>query len=81
MFDYSSQLILSISIRIIAALFSIYLIKRIRDWRIAMLTLMLLLMDFQQVLRFFEVKSEIPGFVVSILALLTTILVGRLLLV
>jgi len=81
MFDYSSQLILSISIRIIAALFSIYLIKRIRDWRIAMLTLMLLLMDFQQVLRFFEVKSEIPGFVVSILARLTTILVGRLLLV
>lgn len=78
MFVYGSQLILSITIRVIAAVWSVYLIYRIRNWRIAILTVMLSLMAFQQMLRFYEVKSEMPGLVVSILAFLMTYIVGNL---
>ena len=79
MFNYDSQLIISISIRIVAIICSIILLCRIKDWRISLLTLMLLLMAFQQSMRFFGVMNELPGFIVSILALLVTVSMGRLL--
>ena len=78
MFNYDSQLIISISIRVIAIICSIILLWRIKDWRISLLTLMLLLMAFQQSMRFFGVMNELPGFIVSILALLVTVSMGRL---
>lgn len=78
MFTYENQLILSISIRVIAFLWSIVLLRRIRDWRIGLLSMMLLLMSFQQIMRLLSIKSEIPGFIVSILVLLVTIFVGKL---
>jgi len=80
MFIYENQLILSISIRVIAFLWSIVLLRRIRDWRIGLLSIMLLLMSFQQSMRLLSIKSEIPGFIVSILVLLVSIFVGRLIL-
>ena len=75
---YSAELIISISIRIIAFIWSILLLKKIKDWRMSLLTLMLFLMTVQQFLRLYAVKSELPGLIVSILALLAVIFVGKL---
>ena len=80
MINYNDQLILSIAIRVIAFLWSIVLVIRIRSWKMGLLTLMLLLMAFQQSMRFFAIKSELPGFIVSILMLLVVIFVGKLIL-
>ncbi|ACD93809.1 sensor histidine kinase [Trichlorobacter lovleyi] len=80
MFNYNDQLILSITIRVIALLWSIVLVIRIRSWKMGLLTLMIMLMSFQQSMRFFGIKSEVPGFIVSILVLLVVIFVGRLIL-
>lgn len=80
MFQYDNQLILSISIRLIAFIWSVVLFVRIRNWRISLLSMMILLMSLQQSLRFISIKSEIPGFFVSILVLLVTIFVGKLIL-
>ena len=80
MFHYDDQLIFSISIRVFAFIWSIILIKKINDWRTSLLTLMLLLMTIQQSLRLFAIKTEVAGFVVSILALLVTIFMGKLIL-
>jgi thioredoxin-related protein len=80
MLDYDYQLILSISIRVIALFWSIVLIVRIRSWKMSLLSLMILLMSFQQGMRLFEIKSEVPGFIVSILVLLVVIFVGKLIL-
>ncbi len=79
MFGYNSQLI--ISIRIIALIWSLVLIKKIKNWRMYLLTLMLLLMALQQSLRFLNIKSELPGLIVSILVLLVTVSVGNLILI
>lgn len=79
-FSYNDQLILSIAIRVIALLWSIVLVIRIRSWKMGLLTLMILLMSFQQSMRFFAIKSELPGFIVSILVLLVVVFVGKLIL-
>jgi hypothetical protein len=80
MFNYNDQLVLSISIRVIALLWSIVLIIKIRSWKMSLLSLMILLMSFQQSMRLFAIKSEVPGFIVSILVLLVVIFVGKLIL-
>lgn len=80
MFNYNDQLILSITIRVIALLWSIVLVIRIRSWKMGLLTLMILLMAFQQSMRFFGIKSEVPGFIVSVLVLLVVVFVGKLIL-
>ncbi len=80
MFAYNTQLVVSIGVRIVAILWSLYLLIKIKARRMALLTAMLSLMAAQQWLRFTNVRSELPGFVVSILALLVTIFVGKLIL-
>jgi hypothetical protein len=80
MFDYNYQLVLSISIRVIALIWSIVLIIRIRSWKMSLLSLMILLMSIQQGMRLYAIKSEVPGFIVSILVLLVVIFVGKLIL-
>lgn len=80
MFNYNDQLVLSISARVIALFWSIVLAIRIRSWKIALLSVMILLMSFQQSMRLFAIKSEVPGFIVSILVLLVVIFVGKLIL-
>lgn len=75
---YHQQLICSIAIRVVAFVWSMALIFRVRDWRIGLMSLMLLLMAAQQSLRFFSIESELPGTVVSVLALLATICIGHL---
>jgi nitrate/nitrite-specific signal transduction histidine kinase len=77
---YSTQLIVSIAIRFAAIVLSVVLLRRVKDWRIGLLTFMLSLMFIQQLLRLSDVKSEIPGTIVSVLALLVTAFVGRLIL-
>ncbi len=46
----SIVLVLSIMIRLIAVVWSVYLLQRIRDWRIGFLTIMLALMTLRQIL-------------------------------
>jgi L-lactate permease len=79
-FAYNTQLIVSITVRVIAVFWSLFLIKRIKDWRITLLTAMLSLMAVQQLLRLTEIRSELPGFIVSLLVLLVTVFVGKLIL-
>lgn len=80
MINYNDQLMLSIAIRVIAFLWSIVLVICIKSWKMGLLSLMLLLMAFQQSMRFFSIKSELPGFIVSILMLLVVVFVGKLIL-
>lgn len=80
MFHYDDQLVLSISIRVVAFIWSIVILYRIRDWRMSLLSSMILLMSFQQSMRLFAIKSEVPGFIVSILVLLVAVFVGKLIL-
>ncbi|RII29959.1 MAG: hypothetical protein CXR30_09180 [Geobacter sp.] len=80
MFNYNDQLVLSISTRVVALFWSIVLVIRIRSWKIGLLSVMILLMSFQQSMRLFAIKSEVPGFIVSILVLLVVIFVGKLIL-
>lgn len=80
MFNYNDQLVLSISARVIALFWSIVLAIRIKSWKIGILSVMILLMSFQQSMRLFAIKSEVPGFIVSILVLLVVIFVGKLIL-
>ena len=74
-------LFISIVIRFIAMAWSIVLLRRLRDWRISFLSIMLCLMALRQAITlynnfdgwYFTVlghKDEIPGFIVSVLALL-----------
>ena len=77
---YHTQLVISIAVRIFAVLWSLYLLVKIKDWRMTLLTAMLSLMAVQQWLRFTNIRSEVPGSIVSILALLVTIFVGKLIL-
>ncbi len=77
---YQTQLIISITVRIFAVLWSLYLLMKIKDVRMTLLTAMLSLMTVQEWLRFTNIRSEVPGSIVSILALLVTIFVGKLIL-
>ncbi len=53
----SIVLVLSIMIRLIAVVWSVYLLQRIRDWRIGFLTIMLALMALRQIFAL-KVKPE-----------------------
>lgn len=77
----SLVLLLSIVIRIIAIVYSVILLRRIRDWRIGFLTVMLILMTARQSMTLYQVferwdlalnanLTEIPGLIVSIMAFL-----------
>ncbi len=75
----------SIIIRLAAMLWSIVLLLRLRDWRIGFFMLMLALMTVRQALTLHEVVegrivtpavTEIPGLLVSILALIGIFFVG-----
>jgi len=81
MLAYDNQLIISISVRVLGVIWSIILVRKIKDWRMSLLTLMLFLMVVQQIFRLLNIKTEIPGFIVSILALFVTIFVGKLILI
>ena len=72
-------LIVSIAIRIAAMGWSIVLLRRIRDWRMAFLTAMLALMATRQILTLLNEReswaisvtgqaTELPGLMVSIMA-------------
>jgi PAS domain S-box-containing protein len=84
-------LITSIAIRLLAMVWTVVLLRRLRDWRMALLTGMLALMALRQMLtlRYHLLRTpdpapnlatEMPGFVVSILALAFVLLLDRLLL-
>ncbi len=71
----------SIAIRILAVVWSVILLRRIRDWRIGFLTLMFALMALRQMLTLWNTpashltdfslaSSELPGLIVSIMAFL-----------
>lgn len=71
---------MSIGVRVLAMLWSIYYLYRLRDWRMGFLTAMLFLMALRQSLTLNKLMgaqttawsvqwSELPGFVVSLLAL------------
>ena len=77
-------LIVSITIRVLAMSWSITLGRRIRDWRMGFLTLMLALMALRQILTLVKTTSswsisftaqatELPGLIVSILAFVVVI--------
>jgi len=81
-------LVISITIRLAAMGWSIVLLRRIRDWRIGLMTAMFGLMALRQVLTLLNVKeswtisataqpAELPGLVVSILAFLVAVFLGR----
>ena len=88
----SLALVLSVSIfiRVVALILAIILLRRMRDWRMGFLALMLGLMGLRQTLTLYQALSvgradvvpattEVPGLVVSILALLTVLFLERLL--
>ena len=72
-------LIVSIGLRLVALGVAIVLLRRVRDWRLGLFTLLFGLMAVQQTFRLLGVGSEVPGLVVSVLALLAMILMARLL--
>jgi PAS domain S-box-containing protein len=73
---------ISIALRILAVVWSVFLLRRIRDWRIGFLILMFTLMALRQVLTLWNtpssnltdltlITSEFPGLIVSIIAFLS----------
>jgi PAS domain S-box-containing protein len=81
-------LVCSIAIRVIAFGWSVFLLIRVRDWRVAFLTGMILLMALRQTLTLVKAPQywplsfsanidELPGLVVSILALLALLFLER----
>ena len=81
-------LISSILIRFVAMAWSIYLIRKLRDWRMGFLTLMVTLMAMRQIFTvansfdgwYLSIPShsdEIPGLIVSILSLVIVIAFER----
>ncbi len=80
-------LVVSIAIRAIALAWSVVLLRRLRDWRMAFLIAMLALMALRQILTLGErtspaaalpsPASELPGLLVSVLALLAVTFLGR----
>ncbi len=84
----SLVLVASILIRIVALVWSILLLRRLRDWRMAFLSVMLLLMGTRQMLTLIRDREdwsvhlgghlvELPGLVVSIMAFLTIFFLER----
>ncbi len=81
-------LLISITIRLFALGWSIVLLRRIRDWRMGVLSVMLALMALRQILTLWEHSqsvtssvtsqiTELPGLAVSVLAFLAVIFVER----
>jgi len=86
----SVGLIISILIRIIAFLWSLFLLHRIRDWRMGFLSIMLALMALRQILTlkakftsttltFSSLGTEWPGLIVSLMAFLAVFYLGKIL--
>jgi signal transduction histidine kinase len=86
----SVGLIISILIRIIAFLWSLILLHRIRDWRMGFLSIMLALMALRQILTlkakitsttltFSSLGTEWPGLIVSLMAFLAVFYLGKIL--
>ena len=84
----SGILIISIVIRLLAFFWAIYLIARVRDWRIVFLAGMIALMALRQSLTllkgpdFWPISfaanvEELPGLVVSVLALISLVFLER----
>lgn len=82
-------IIISIVIRLVAMGWSIIILRRIRDWRVGLMTAMFGLMALRQVFTLIKEKEswailveaqliELPGLVVSILAFLVAVFLGRL---
>jgi PAS domain S-box-containing protein len=79
-------LIISIVIRLLAMGWSIVLLRRMKDWRMGFLTLMLALMALRQILTLLTEKkswpvstapvTELPGLLVSVMAFLTVFFLG-----
>jgi len=81
-------LIVSIAVRLLAAIIAAVLIFQHREWRIIFLVVMFLLMASRQILTFLlwagyiqnssitKSMSEIPGFIVTILSLVSIIYIG-----
>ncbi|RMG52617.1 MAG: PAS domain S-box protein [Acidobacteria bacterium] len=83
-------LVISISIRLVALVWSLVLWRRVRDWRMGFLSFMLGLMALRQILTWWGMSSpweswrlrpvtEIPGLAVSILACLAVVFLHRML--
>ena len=81
---------ISIAIRILAAVWSVIILRRIRDWRIGFLTLMFTLMALRQILTLWNTpgpaptdfnfaSSELPDLIVSIIAFLSILSLEQLL--
>ncbi|MDH5458830.1 MAG: hypothetical protein OEY26_08955, partial [Nitrospinota bacterium] len=81
---------ISIAIRILAAVWSVIILRRIRDWRIGFLTLMFTLMALRQILTLWNApgpaptdfnfaSSELPDLIVSIIAFLSILSLEQLL--
>jgi len=86
----SVGLLLSILIRILAFGWSILLLRRIRDWRMGFLSVMLALMALRQILTlkskytstdltFSSLGTEWPGLIVSLMAFLSVYYLGKIL--
>ena len=86
----SVGLLVSILIRIAAFAWSLLLLKRIRDWRMGFLSVMLALMALRQILTlesrftsttltFSSLDTEWPGLIVSMMAFLSVYFLGKML--
>ena len=86
----STILLISIAIRLVAFGFSAILLRRLRDWRMAFLSIMLLLMALRQTLTLMTQSqswslsfpgqtTELPGLAVSVMALLAVVFLDRML--
>lgn len=86
----SIGLVISILVRIIAFLWSLILLHRIRDWRMGFLSIMLALMALRQILTlkakftsttltFSSLDTEWPGLIVSLMAFLAVYFLGKIL--
>lgn len=86
----SIGLIVSITIRLLAMVWSLYLLHRVRDWRMGFLSIMLALMALRQILTlkakatsltltFSDLSTEWPGLIVSVMAFLSVYFLGRIL--
>ena len=85
------ELYFSIIVRLLAACISLFLIIRFREWRIVFLMFMFILMAFRQILTlliwlgilqtnsFTRRISEIPGYAVTLLSLISIIYIGLIL--
>ncbi|MBI3649925.1 MAG: PAS domain S-box protein [Acidobacteria bacterium] len=72
-------LVVSILIRLLAMVFSVVILRKTRDWRVAVFPLLFALMTIQQIFRAQAIPSELPGFAASLLVLLALLLTYRLL--